>query len=128
VKKMVLVAILAALSACGGAPGPAGAQGPAGKDGMSEVADFYCSNTSAGLYQNVYTFTDGSVMATCNANVSSGGYSGTSLYRSSQSGASTGACSVWYGQSYLSFAFNGTTSIATDNANGTKYTLTCTKY
>lgn len=123
------------LLACG-TPGPAGPPGPPGPPGapgspgpgLYIQTSAYCSVVqSGGLFtHNVYTFSDGSVMTTCE--VADGEYSieSTRLYKSTQNGAATAACSVtndWDGTltaGYWSFAKgpNASASVATYNDSG----------
>lgn len=89
-------------------------------------------------YQH-YLFSDGSLMVECEYSGVSFTISSTRLYKATQTGASTGAC-TFVGDldgtasgGWWNYTYDGTSAKATYNDvgstyNGTNYTLTCSHY
>lgn len=100
-RKVLLLAVV--LSACiegpEGPPGPVGPQGPAGNPGSGLVSSLHCGGTvyvsaAYNLGHDIYTFADGSVLATCYVWGSGFAVSGTNMWKAGTHGAEVGGCIV----------------------------------
>ena len=108
-RKTILIGLLV-LSGCGGAIGPAGpagatgatgargATGNSGSDGMTIQSNFFCSGSHSGLifiYQAI-VYSTGDAQITCAISNTLDTFSNTVVYKSTQTGAQTGGCSLTY--------------------------------
>ncbi len=102
-------------SGAAGAVGATGATGAAGS-GLAISSGFSCGRVSGGLYFGfkVTTFSGGDVWVECEIGGSSVQASSSSFFKSSQTGAQTGACIVTYDSEspstsgYWTFRMDGT--------------------
>lgn len=99
-KMVVIVAVVFSMAACGpGEPGPQGPQGKAGS-GLTRVltcygfADSDGDKLGWGLYHDVYTFADKSVLATCEVHGGDTASSSVLMHMSGTPGARVGGCVV----------------------------------
>lgn len=102
--KTSLLCVLAsfAVVACGPEQGPTGSEGPRGppgKDGVGLITTISCSGTmpfnstmSASIIYNAYKFADGSLMTTCDVDISSVSGTGVYLWKATQQGAKDASC------------------------------------
>ncbi|ATB28707.1 collagen-like protein [Melittangium boletus] len=97
---LVLMSLLA--TACGpgetGPAGPAGPQGPQGETGATLNKTYVCTGTAnngtanVALIHTVYTFSDGSVTATCNVADGALWVTGINMWRGGQPEAAGAQC------------------------------------
>lgn len=131
-----------------GEPGDRGPQGPAGEDGRDGrglVAWYACTASAVvgrarAFDMARYEFADGSVMVSCDIRDTAGQTGATYLYKSSQVGATTGACILTYdvdaaGSGFWEFRAFGVDGVAsalyTDaggHLNGRRVDMTCQRF
>jgi hypothetical protein len=120
-----------------GATGSVGAQGVAGVAGTSQTisSGFFCSKLTGGLgfsYRGI-VYSSGDVFLDCSIADSASSYSASLIYKASQTGSTTGFCSVTYDSEapndsgYWSFTMNSTKKVVYTNSgasiNGTTVTF-----
>lgn len=135
------------LVACEGPQGPVGPPGPQGKGGLALDVTYRCfgiatvaSGTSFSLNHDVYAFTDGSVMASCQVGGSLAESTGVSFFKAIQNGSVTGACSVTFDADLASTGYwrfeisqDHAHSVATYNDSGSandrrQYSIVCSAF
>lgn len=111
--KAVVMAVAVLLCACEGPMGPEGPRGPPGTTGLNGeqgprgfpgvmlTAEYFCTGfadlgggSGFGLTHDVYTYADGSVLASCTVKGGLAEWTRVSLYRGTQAGAATGGCDI----------------------------------
>ncbi len=143
-KVLVALALTGMFLGCGGgAPGRDGVNGRDGANGITMLSNTFCTGfwdpTNSGygftVQHEMFDFSDGSVLATCEVQGGNTQTSSVSMYRATQVGAAKGLCNVLFDveSNNTSGYFSFEEGLATYKDSGSGYNLrtaqlACTTY